>query len=78
MAKNGLADYLTTEEAAPLLRLTVATTQKYCQRGVIGCERKGHTILIPRSEVDAYNKNRRPKGWPRRGSVRPRKQRQPA
>jgi excisionase family DNA binding protein len=63
--KQKLEDFYTTREAAEQLGLTVQTTQKYCQRGILTATQKGRQLLIHRKEIDRYQKNRRPKGWPK-------------
>lgn len=60
-----LDDLYTTREAAEKLGLTLQTTQKYCQRGVLEATQKGRQLLIHQKEIDRYQKERRPKGWPK-------------
>jgi excisionase family DNA binding protein len=63
--KDRLSDYLTTREAADALGLTHQSVQKYCQRGVLKSTKKGRQVLLHQKEIDRYQKNRRPKGWPK-------------
>ena len=54
--------YLTSEESAPILRVSVYTVQKWCREGTIDATKvggndfngKGGKYLIPREAVDAY------------------------
>jgi excisionase family DNA binding protein len=59
---SGGPEYLTPEEAAPILRVSVYTVQKLCREGKITAPKigsnkvsgKGGKYLIPREAVDAY------------------------
>lgn len=64
--------HYTTREAGELLGLTQGAIIKNIQRGKIKAERsrirvhKDYAYLIPESEVERYQRERKKPGWPRK------------
>jgi excisionase family DNA binding protein len=59
VAQNKYPVYLTVEEAAGILRISVRAMQQICQDGKIGSTRAGKRHLIPQESMDEYQKIRR-------------------
>jgi excisionase family DNA binding protein len=58
-------DYVTIAEAGRLLNLAPASVRKAIQQGRITPLRLSKRIvLIARAEVERYQRERRPRGWP--------------
>jgi excisionase family DNA binding protein len=58
--ENLQGNYLTTTEAAKLIRKTSDLIAKLCQSGRLpGAEKIGNTWLIPRASVESYTPGRR-------------------
>lgn len=64
MAELKVKGWITFEEAAELLGVTLWTVRKYCQRGLLERQRLGCQPLISEKSVKHYNQTRR------RGNVR--------
>lgn len=58
---TAITDYLTPEQAAPLLNIEPRMVRRWCQRGLIG-QKIGGRYLIHKDEIKTFN---RPKQGPK-------------
>lgn len=54
--KKSQKKYLTVQEVAEELNLTVKGVQRLCRVGTLGASRPGKSYLIPRESLDDYLK----------------------
>lgn len=55
---------LTTAQFAAAVNTSTETIKKYCQKHTIAGFKVGNSWIIPKSEVDRFKNERRPRGRP--------------
>jgi excisionase family DNA binding protein len=56
---------MTTTEAAARLRIQPATVKQDIRRGLIAATKRGRDYFITTAELERFEANRRPVGWPK-------------